>query len=640
MGRRITLGLAMAAAVQLWSGAAFGQSGQLYAFGDSQLDTRGGTASKYPNSAGGYSTGLNTMQWLPSTTGYGFVAANNFAVGGAGTGPSTFIGRALGLDVTSQVNSFVNAGGWIGAKDLVILDGASNNAIATLGVGIPGFAPLPTYTGPQNLAANALAEQTANVKNLIGAGARNIVVYTAGGIRLPEVYALGTWNVALQATTPVVVPAAAGTYAQAYDDGLGRALAPLAGPGTQIRVFDFLEIYRRALDNPGQYGFLPGVCANIASCRNAAPAQQNKYFFFDLHETDAGHQLMARYIGNLLGAQDALPVQADIASSVTTAFTDSVFARFDGARQMPMPPSPRDAFAADMPRKALPMVAPAALMNPWTVYGQGNYFGGSRDNQLSASGLAAGGGNYNSESGTIGVDYRVSPSLLIGAALNGGTTKVNLNQSGNIKVDSIQFAGYLSHNTRNWFIDAVAAYGGQKFDIDRPGIIDTLRGSTNGGTFVAAARAGYLFDLDVLRVGPIGGLRYARTEIDDYTETGDRVLTQHVDRQIAEQLVGSIGAQFSRALAFDTAAANVYLNLTAERDLLGGNRWIVSQETVALALPIWTAAGTGAGTYGRAAGGVQVNVRNGLSVFANATSTFARASGNDYGGSVGIKYRF
>ncbi len=237
---------------------------------------------------------------------------------------------------------------------------------------------------------------------------------------------------------------------------------------------------------------------------------------------------------------------------------------------MPVLPSSRDAFAADLPRKVPPTASPAAVINPWTVYAQGNYFGGNRDDRLSASGLGGGGGSYGSESGTIGLDYRLSPSLVVGAALNGATTRANLNQSGNIKIDSVQIAGYISHNTRNWFVDAVVAYGDQKFDIDRPGVIDTLlRGDERRHLRRCGQKAGYLFDLDVVRLGPIAGLRYAHTRIGDYTETGDSVLTQHVDRQIAEQLVGSVGAQFARSLTFDSSAVNGYLNLTAERESSG-----------------------------------------------------------------------
>ncbi len=632
MGQRISWRLAMAVCAQLWSAAAFGQSGQLYVFGDSQFDTRFiCTLSHYPGSAGGCSNGLNTVQWLPSTTGFAYQVLNNHAVGGAGTGPSFPEANAGWPSTADQVASFTASGGRIGPNDLVLLDGASNSAIA--------LALNPSLT-PSALAQMTLSEQASNTANLINAGARNIVVYTAGGPGLAAVYALGVWKAALGTSVPVVLPPKIDQYGAMYNAGLGAALAPLAGPGTQIRVFDFFEIYRRNMLNPAMYGFLPGTCAADPACVNAPKAVQNRHFFFDLHETEAGHLLMARYIGNLLGAQDALPVQADLATSIATGFADSLFARFDAARQMPVLPSSRDAFAADLPRKVPPTASPAAVINPWTVYAQGNYFGGNRDDRLSASGLGGGGGSYGSESGTIGLDYRLSPSLVVGAALNGATTRANLNQSGNIKVDSVQIAGYVSHNTRNWFVDAVVAYGDQKFDIDRPGVIDTLRAATNGGTFVAAARAGYLFDLDVVRLGPIAGLRYAHTRIGDYTETGDSVLTQHVDRQIAEQLVGSVGAQFARSLTFDSSAVNGYLNLTAERDLLGGTRWIISQETVALDLPIWTPAGRQAGTYGRAAGGFVASIRNGLSLFANATTTFARAGGNDHGGSAGLKYQF
>jgi len=87
------------------------------------------------------------------------------------------------------------------------------------------------------------------------------------------------------------------------------------------------------------------------------------------------------------------------------------------------------------------------------------------------------------------------------------------------------------------------AYSRQIIHTDRAGIIDTINGSTNADLFTIAARAGYLFDVAAVRVGPIGGLNYTHASIGGYTETGDILLTQIVNPQNIDSLTGSAGVQ-------------------------------------------------------------------------------------------------
>jgi len=59
---------------------------------------------------------------------------------------------------------------------------------------------------------------------------------------------------------------------------------------------------------------------------------QNHHFMYDLHPTEAGFNLIAQYQANLLGAQDGLAAQADIAHIAVQEFTGSIFDRLDAYR--------------------------------------------------------------------------------------------------------------------------------------------------------------------------------------------------------------------------------------------------------------------------------------------------------------------
>src|SRR5260370_42376195 len=87
-------------------------------------------------------------------------------------------------------------------------------------------------------------------------------------------------------------------------------------------------------------------------------------------------------------------------------------------------------------------------------------------------------------------------------------------------------------------------FGWQNFRNTRPGVVDIITSKPDGNTFLAGGKFGYLFDAVKSQVGPIGGLTYARAKANDYTESGDPVLTLSVGLQTAEALVASAGVQF------------------------------------------------------------------------------------------------
>src|SRR3977135_928412 len=83
------------------------QTGTIFAFGDSLLDTRVFCKLlQYPNNgAGTCGNGPNVVQQLPSVTTYTFNSANDYAVGGSGTG-----NEAVLPGVTGQIAQFQATG--------------------------------------------------------------------------------------------------------------------------------------------------------------------------------------------------------------------------------------------------------------------------------------------------------------------------------------------------------------------------------------------------------------------------------------------------------------------------------------------------------------------------------------------------
>lgn len=105
-------------------------------------------------------------------------------------------------------------------------------------------------------------------------------------------------------------------------------------------------------------------------------------------------------------------------------------------------------------------------------------------------------------------------------------------------------------------------------------------------------------------------------------------------------MTGSAGVQFRLPFAMATALYNPYVNVTAEHDFLGDGRIITTTQTSTLLLPVMTPTNSTNPTYGKVAAGISGVISGNVSGMINAFSTFARADGNYYGVSGGIKVAF
>jgi len=418
--------------------------------------------------------------------------------------------------------------------------------------------------------------------------------------------------------------------------GGAAGLAPLARAGIRIFFFDLAALTQKVVANPSVYGFtnVTAACTAVPSCVGGSVAAQNQFLSYDgLHFTTAGFALIGRYQTNQIDAPLTVAPQGDVAMSIATGFTGSVFGHIDAYRNVSGAAHAMNAMAADMPVKAIRQAAP---QSPWSVYGDVAYAGGNRDSQQFLSSY-----NYNSVGGWIGLDYRLSPDLMVGGLFSYAQPNVNLAvQNAHEKIDAYQIGGYAAYSRANWFADALLAYGRQAIATDRQGVIDTVRGSTHADTFTVAARGGYLWDLGALRVGPIGGLAYTNAQVAAYTETGDVLLTNIVNRQSLESLTGSAGVQFRAAFAMAGAFYNPYLNLTVEHDFLGSARTLITTQVTTPLLPVLTPIDGHTATYGKVPAGFAAAITDKVSANFGVVSTFARSDRNDYGVNGGVRVAF
>ncbi|MGJ4996740.1 autotransporter domain-containing protein [Bradyrhizobium sp. HKCCYLS3077] len=601
-----------------------GQFTRLTVFGDSYADwgnaLRAGSA--VPPS-GRYSAGLSMADALQLHYGLPTSAVANYATGGAMSG-DTNVGNLLGPPVPvlpgtgTEISTFVAAGGRFGPQDLVsIITAGGNDGVPIL------FNPAITQPQMNAAAAQTTANIMSGVQKLVQVGARNLAIMSVGDLSYLPI-APGNQNI---------------HYFQSTLTQMEQAnLAPLARSGVRIFFFDLATLTRNVVANPALYGFtnVTQACTAVPSCVGGSVAAQNQFLSYDgLHFTTAGFALIGRYQTNQIDAPLTVAPQGDVAMSIANGFAGSVFGHIDAYRNVAGAANAMNAMAADMPVKAI-RAASAGVQNPWSVYGDVAYAGGSRDSQQFLSSYT-----YQSLGGRIGLDYQLSPDLMVGGLFSYAQPNVNLSvQNAHQKIDAYQIGGYAAYSRANWFADALLAYGRQAIATDRQGVIDTIRGSTHADTFAVAARGGYLWDLGALRMGPIGGLSYTNAQIAGYTETGDILLTNVVNRQSLESLTGSAGVQFRAPFTTAGAFYNPYLNLTVEHDFIGSARTLITTQVTTPLLPVLTPIDGRKATYGKAAAGLAAAITDKISINLGVISTFARSDRNDYGVNGGIKIAF
>jgi uncharacterized protein YhjY with autotransporter beta-barrel domain len=347
-----------------------------------------------------------------------------------------------------------------------------------------------------------------------------------------------------------------------------------------------------------------------------------------------------RSLASLCSALKSLGLSSGITVLSISGFTGTIMGRLDAVRgggsDAPPPGGGNDGkMALGALQKSRPSPQPGAL-GPFTVYVSGTLLAGSSTDMPNAAGFS-----YGATSGLIGLEYSVNRYLILGIAASFTRMDTDLTSGAKTGADVIHGAVYLSYSTRQWFADALAAYGTVTLDMTRPGAVDTVRGSTDATALGLAARAGYLFDLGKLRVGPIAGISFVSAKVDGFTEAGQDPTAIKVAEQSIDSLAGSVGIRFLAPFQMGGTLLVPYLNVTLEHQFGDAKGSITTSLTqapgspVSLAFPVF-----GARDYGKIEGGLTVELAPEASLSLSGASTFARDDGHDYRLSLGLNWRF
>lgn len=284
-----------------------------------------------------------------------------------------------------------------------------------------------------------------------------------------------------------------------------------------------------------------------------------------------------RALGEMLG--DEASSQNNAALAAAASQLDHLKSRFSalrsGSRGLDLAGLNLMAPGGAIPLSLLPSAIVLAVGEPpqevgaefsrWGFFATGTIGRGERDPDTLDPGY-----RYDSYDITAGVDYRVTDSWVLGAALgfNGNDTRLR-NQHGGMDAKGWSLSGYASwFSGSQWYVDAVLSYGRNQFDLERS--LDYSIAGLAGGTTRVEQLAlaspdgdrqsfsisfGRDFNKGAWTFGPYLRGAYTSLDFDGYSETMSNPsapgsgLALQVEGRTLKSLQGVVGGKLSYAVS-------------------------------------------------------------------------------------------
>ncbi|TNC81013.1 MAG: hypothetical protein C9356_10450 [Oleiphilus sp.] len=188
-----------------------------------------------------------------------------------------------------------------------------------------------------------------------------------------------------------------------------------------------------------------------------------------------------------------------------------------------------------------------------SVYSNLSYGDGSKDQTLNEQGF-----DFDSQTLTLGGDYRFSNNLVGGMAIGYGASEVDMdNNTGETEADTLSITAYTSIYEGNWYMDASIGFGMHEYDTSRRvrdiglGVSQTLTAKPEGDSLNLSLGAG--FDQQLGQISANYSLRIdsVSASVDGYSEAGGS-LALDIGKQEVDSLQGVLGTQFSMPISTDS----------------------------------------------------------------------------------------
>ncbi len=197
--------------------------------------------------------------------------------------------------------------------------------------------------------------------------------------------------------------------------------------------------------------------------------------------------------------------------------------------------------------------APAGggLMSGWMQYAKGVSIYSYYNYNSGDFGYAPSAAHYSASSAFVGVNYRLSKPIIVGASISYSDPQATLDQfQSSAKLQDLGFQGYGSYYKHGFFLAGVFDYSILDADIYRninfDGSLTSARGDTGGSVYNLGLETGYDFKAlkNRLVYGPLAGIYYTHVNVQGTSETSSP-FGLSVSKQRVESLRSEIGGHIA-----------------------------------------------------------------------------------------------
>lgn len=416
-------------------------------------------------------------------------------------------------------------------------------------------------------------------------------------------------------------PVNASAYALARAVGVWQ-WSNMAARGVRFIPADNDSLFRFIAHNPTLFGFTADsvLAANApfanphvsASFAILTPAQQQSYLFIDgVHLTTAGQTIESDYSYSLLIAPSQISLLAENAVQDGLLRASSIQGQIDLSAKHRGPRG----------------------INVWASTGM------NRTKIKNETGFPTDSGTPFS--GTVGLDYRTSGGVMLGAAFTIGTQKQDFSTGGHFDQTVGAPSLYVAYKTGPVWGDAVATYGLYQNKIERHvplGIFaDQNNADVSGRSLALAILAGGDLKLGKVTTGPVAGLVLQQVRMNGFTETGTSGVTALM---FDSQTRGSIVSQLGWRASVDIGDWQPFAEAKWSHEWADKNRTVTASLTTVPAPPYSMDAVPMAKDWASGSLGVVYKLSSQVMLRGVGSAMFLNRQGTSYGGELGLSYSF
>lgn len=321
----------------------------------------------------------------------------------------------------------------------------------------------------------------------------------------------------------------------------------LSTGGYNVIQLDVFTTFNAIMDNPQKYGFTNVTDQCVVDGCDADRA--SKYLFYDtVHPTTAGGQLIADYAASIFQGAMFTAIMADMPLAVMNSTNVAIANELAAIRNN----------SADMP------------LGRYRAFFNGNYQPGSHSPEDALP-------DYKSTGlgGLVGVDYRLTEDVMVGAALSRTIGDVSLGgNGGGFSINENMLSLFTGYAANRAYINGTANLGLVDYrSINRNVILyksrDVATAATTALHYGVQLEAGYnLFD-SAFKSGPFASVNYQNINVKSYAESNATPGTNLVYYdQVNRSLITGLGWQFAYSSRWYHRSVMPFAQLSVNREWL------------------------------------------------------------------------